>query len=202
MTRYSLAIFALAALGLGGCDAPKPSDVAVTVTLHTNEGDPIPGGKLTIIFDGVKTNVVTDAKGNAAFAAKVSFERIWHWEDVAYTPFRWPRHVDLLTFLAVLDHSDRIDGRVVHFPVLYKMQVFRYDGGECSNEGPRVFGQDANGQFTIDLDRPNNGVPIGGKMLRVLNNGYRVLASFGNPTKDKPVKLDLDIVQEHWSQAQ
>jgi hypothetical protein len=202
MTLRGLAIFMLAALGLAGCDAPKPADISVMVLLHTNEGDPISGGKLKIIFDGVKTNVVTDAKGNAAFAAKASFDRVWHWVDVAYTPFSWPIHSDLLTFSAELDHSVRMDGRVVHFPVLYKMQVFRFDSGECSNQGPRVFGQDASGEFTIDLDRPNDGVPIGGKTLRAPNNGYRVIASYGNPRTDKPVKLDLDFVQEHWSQAQ
>jgi hypothetical protein len=202
MTLRGLAIFTLAALGLAGCDAPKPFDTAVTVLLHTNEGDPVSGGKLTIIFDGVKANVVTDAKGQAAFAAKVSFDRVWQWVNIAYTPFSWPRHADLLTFSAELDHSVRMDGRVVHFPVLYKMQVFRYDSGECSNEGPRVFGRDADGKFTIDLDRPNDGVPISGKTFRAPNNGYRVIASYGNPRTDKPVKLDLDIVQEHWSQAQ
>ena len=202
MKLRGLAIFTLAALGLAGCDAPKPTDISVTLLLHTNETDPIPGEKLKLIFDGVATNVVTDATGHAAFTAKASFNRVWHWVNVGYTPFSWPIHTDLLTFSAELDHSVRMGGRVVHFPVLYTMQVFRYDGGDCSNEGPRVFGRDADGNFTIDLDRPNDGVPAGGKKLSAPNNGYRVIASFGNPRTDKPVKLDLDIVQEHWSQAQ
>jgi hypothetical protein len=201
VTLRGLAIFALTAFGLAGCDTSKPTDIAVTVMLHTNEGGPISGGKLKIIFDGVKTNVVTDAKGDAAFAAKAAIDRMWHWVNIGFTPFSWPMRADLLTFSAELDHSVRMNGRVVHFPVLYTMQVFRYDSGECSNEGPRVFGRDASGEFTIDLDRPNNGVPIGGRTLRVLNNGYRVISSFGNPKTDRPVKLDLDIAQEHWSQA-
>jgi hypothetical protein len=202
MTLRGLAIFTLTASGLAGCDAPKPADVSVTLLLRTNETAPIAGGKLKIIFDDVATTVVTDATGHAAFTAKASFSRAWHWMNVDFTPFSWPIHADLLTFSAELDHSVSIDGRVVHFPVLYKMQVLRDDGGDCSNEGPRVFGRDADGKFTIDLDRPNDGVPVGGKTLRAPNNGYRVTAFYGNPATDKPVKLDLDFVQEHWSQAQ
>jgi hypothetical protein len=202
MTLRGLAILALLPLGLAGCDAPKPADVSVTMLLRSNEGDPIPGGKLKLIFDGVETNVVTDAKGHAAFVAKASFNRVWHWVSIGFTPFSRPLHADLLTFSAELDHSVSIDGRVVHFPVLYKMQIFRDDGGDCSNEGPRVFGRDADGKFTIDLDRPNTGISVAGKTLMAPNNGYRVIGSYGNPATDKPLKLDLDFVQEHWSQAQ
>jgi hypothetical protein len=202
MTLRRFAILALLPLGLAGCDAPKPSDVSVTLLMHNNENDPISGGKLKLIFDGVATNVVTDAQGHASFATKASISRTWHWVNVAFTPFSRPIHADLLTFSAELEHSVSIEGRVVYFPVLYKMQIFCYDSGECSNEGPRVFGRDANGNFTIDLDRGNTGIPIAGKTLVAPNNGYRVVGSYGNPATDKPLKLDLDIVQEHWSQAQ
>ena len=199
----TLAFAAMAPLGLAGCDAQTPAEMTVTLLLRTNETDPISGGRLTLIFDGAATTVTTDAKGHASFTAKSALDRRWHWVNVGFTPFSMPLKADHLAFAAQLDHSVRIDGRVVHFPVLYRLDIFRDSNGDCWNPGARVYGRDASGAFSIDLDDPGNkGVPVDGKILRVPNNGYRVTGSFGDPKTEKPLKLELDFVQEHWSQAQ
>jgi hypothetical protein len=182
---------------------PSPmTKLAVTILLRTNETPPIAGGKIKLIFDGGAVTVTSDAKGHASATGKAVLDQRWHWVNIGFTPFSWPLRADHIAFAAELDHSVRIDGRVVHYPVLYKVNLFRDSNGDTWNPGVRVFGPDAQGEFTIDLDRDNNGIPLDGKMLMAPNNGYRVSGSLDDPKAGEPVKLDLEFVQEHWSQAQ
>lgn len=198
-----LVLAIVAALGLASCGEPKKAtDIAVTLLLHTNEGDPVATGKLTLILDGERHTVTTGSSGHASFMAHAEIERRLQWMPVGMTPFSWPTLADFLPVTAEFDHSVRIDGREVHYPVLYKLAILRLAHGDCLNPGPQVFGPDASGEFTIDLDRPNIGIPLAGKMVHAPNNGYRIVGLYGDPATEKPLKLDLDIVQEHWSQAE
>lgn len=198
-----LALAIVAAFGLASCGEPKkPTDIAVTLLMHTNEGDAVATGKLTLILGGERHTVTTDSSGHASFMAHAALDRGWYWMPVGMTPFSWPVRADFLSMTAELDHSVRIADREVHYPVLYEVPVVRLADGTCVNPGPRVFGPDTNGKFTIDLDRPNNGIPLAGKMVHAPNNGYRMVGLYGDPATEKPLKLDLDLVQEHWSQAE
>jgi hypothetical protein len=193
----------VAALGLAGCSAPKkPVDIAVTLLLRTNETDAIPNGKLTVIVNGERHAVVTDATGHASFMAHVPLSKRVYWQNIGFTPFSWPMLSDAMTVAAELDQSEKVNGRFVHYPVLYRQDILRLKGGDCVNPGARVFGRDANGKFTIDLDRPNAGIPLAGKMVGVPNNGYRMIGSYGDPATEKPLKLDLEFVREKWAFAE
>ena len=202
MPRYIAIFAALALIGLRGCqkEPPHMTALAVTLLVRDNDANAIPGAKLRLIFGNTGADAVTDPTGHAKLAANAVIDRRWFWVNVGFTGLSVPKRMDNLAPVAELDHSVRIDERVVHFPVLYKMDIYRDSNGDCWNPGARVFGPDVNGQFIIDLDKRNKAIPLGGKMLMVPNNAYRATGSFDN--RENPVPVDLEFLQERWAQAQ
>jgi hypothetical protein len=179
---------------------PARADATVTLLVRDNDTHPIPGAKMRLVFAGNAVDIVTDEKGRAAFATKVALERRWFWVNVGFTGLLAPHLMDRLALDAELDHTFRGDAGVDHFPVLYRMNIYRSDDGDCWNPGARVFARDTDGHFTIDLDRGNKTVPLGGKMLTVPNNAYRATGSFD--PRENPVTVDLEFLQERWALAQ
>jgi hypothetical protein len=139
-----IAIFTAFVL-LAGCqkEPPPMTDFAVTLLLRTNETDPIAGGEIKLVFDGNTAEVTTDAKGHASTTGKLIVDRRWYWVNIGFTGLSWPERMDHLKLAAELDHSVRIGDRVVHFPVLYKIDIFLSKDGTSRNPGARVFGRDA-----------------------------------------------------------
>jgi hypothetical protein len=155
--------------------------IAVAFALADNDQKPVAGESLRLILGlcdqadpraGIA--LVTDEKGEAAFAADAAVDRRWIWENVGFTGLSVPRRADHLAVAAELDQVYPTQPGAAHFAARYALDIFRTSEGTCRTTGfGRICAADAQGRFTVPLNRGRD-LAIPGRVERLSGSGYRV----------------------------
>jgi len=177
----------------------QPVSLEVEFKLTDLEYKPLPGQPVRLVFgdsgDWQSPNAgnrfATDSNGEARFTTQTVIDRRWRPVNVGFTGLSLPTRTDHLQIAAELEQVVPAvnGGKDFTFHLLYKMDVDRLPGGDCSTQDfTAVYMPDAQGHFTAKV--PPTGMPVP-------NSGGLVLSGVAYQTWDHMLEPQ-DPAKTRW----